>query len=141
MGNWNDEILRLTKMAARKDIYVSSSVENAEAATEITLALGATNASRLVYLQHMHLVRTDGIAATWAPRLGTAAGFTDDDINDELAVASAAVGTPINQVYATGDGLPMYTDASGNLYLHLGFNAGSDNDANYHFVFARFDDR
>ena len=86
-------------------------------------------------LVSFHYVRSGGSAATYQPRLGQAASFTDGDINERMLFSSTAVGTATNDVFSVP--IPCWTDTSGKLYFRPGFNTGSDNDGNYEFVFFR----
>tara|TARA_R100000963_G_C4578427_1_gene60456 strand:- start:134 stop:526 length:393 start_codon:yes stop_codon:yes gene_type:complete len=86
-------------------------------------------------LVSFHYVRSDGTAANYAPSLGQAASF-GSGINKRLGYSATAVGTPINDVFATP--IPCLTDSSGRLYFTPGFvGVSTDNDGDYEFWFQK----
>ena len=86
-------------------------------------------------LVSFHYVRSGGSAATYTPRLGQAASFTDGDINERMVFGSTLVADATNDVFSVP--IPCWTDSAGKLYFRPGFNTGSDNDGDYEFVFFR----
>jgi len=86
-------------------------------------------------LVSFHYVRSGGSAATYTPRLGQAAAFSNGDINERMVFGSTNVGTATNDVFSVP--IPCWTDSAGKLYFRPGFNTGADNDGDYEFVFFR----
>lgn len=104
--------------------------------TTLQLPLRTTGALAGAWvLVSFHYVRTDGAGANYQPRLGQSATFTNTDINERMAYSSTAVGTAINDIFAVP--IPMFPDTLGRLYFRPGFDAGSDNDGEYEFIFIR----
>tara|TARA_R100000700_G_scaffold37183_1_gene47126 strand:- start:246 stop:656 length:411 start_codon:yes stop_codon:yes gene_type:complete len=97
---------------------------------------GGAFKSSIWLLVSFHYVRTDGTATDYIPRLGQAAGWSDNDINERATYSSTAVGTPINDVYAQP--IPCLVDSNGRLYFRPGFvGASTDNDGAYEFWFKK----
>ncbi|QDP58793.1 MAG: hypothetical protein Unbinned80contig1000_2 [Prokaryotic dsDNA virus sp.] len=90
---------------------------------------------RYWHLEAFHIVRTGGTASNWAPRLGNAAGFAADSISELMAYDSAAVTTPINDMWSY-PGLPTWSDSAFKLYFVPAFDAGSDNDGHVDLIFS-----
>ena len=105
------------------------------AAQETTIELPSGLGKRYWHLEAFHIVRTGGSGANWAPRIGNASGFAADSINELMGYDSAAVGTPINDMW-TYPGLPMWSDSEFKLYLVPAFDAGVDNDAEVDLIFS-----
>ena len=99
------------------------------AATEDTLqlphkGLGSAGGWELVSYT---LVRTGGGGATYQPRVGESAGWTDGDIDERLTCAVTPVGTKTHEVFAQP--IPCYPDANNRLYHRAGWDAGVNNAA------------
>ena len=86
-----------------------------------------------VWILSFHIVRSAGASATWIPVLGQTSGFTSGDIDTRMLYTSAAVGTPINDVFVQP--IPCMTDANGRLYFNPVWSAGAGNAAAYEFWF------
>ena len=114
-------------------LFVTGTHLNVGASEETTLSLA--DKSEVFVLVGFHYVRSGGSAATYTPRLGQIAGWTDADIRERMTYGSTAVATPTNEVFLSP--IPCKTDASGNLYFRPGFNTGADNDGNFEFIFAK----
>jgi hypothetical protein len=114
-------------------LYVTAAHLNVGTAEETTLILA--DKSEVFVLVSFHYVRSGGTAATYTPRLGQAASWTNDDINERMTYASTAVAVATNEVFTSP--IPCKTDSNGYLYFRPGFNAGADNDGNFEFVFAK----
>lgn len=87
------------------------------------------------HLEAFHIVRTGGSGSNWAPRLGNATGFAADSINELMAYDSAAVTTPINDMW-TYPGLPTWADSAFKLYFVPAFDSGNDNDGHVDLIFS-----
>lgn len=111
-------------------IRITGTHTNVGTSEETTLQTGASTAETWL-LVAFHYVRSGGSASNYQPRIGQAASFSAGDINERVAYASTAVGTAINDVYATP--IPMRSDSDGKLYFKPGFDSGSDNDGDYEF--------
>jgi hypothetical protein len=125
-------------MASAEPLYirVSGTHTGATTNTETTLQLPQRSTGQggdIWILRSFHYVRSGGAAANYRPRLGQAAGWTDDDINERMTYASTAVGTPISDVFTAS--IPCKSDSNGRLYFRPGFDGGSDNAGAYEFYF------
>ena len=85
-------------------------------------------------LVSFHIVRTDGAASNWAPRLGDTSGFAADSGSEKFGYSSAAVTIAINDYWAY-PGIPCYLGTDYKLYFVPAFDAGSDNDATVELIF------
>ena len=101
--------------------------------TTLQLPTPAGSGAGIWLLKAFHYVRSGGSAATYIPRLGQSAAWTDSDINERMTYSSTAVATSINDVFAAD--IPCKSDSNGRLYFRPGFNTGSDNDGAYEFFF------
>jgi hypothetical protein len=121
----------------RKQRQLSVQVTYTDVGTsqETTIQLPSGLGKKYWHLESFHAVRTGGSAASWAPRLGNATGFASDSINELMGYDSDAVGTAINDMWAY-PGLPMWSDSAYKLYFAPAFNAGSDNDGSFEFIFS-----
>ena len=117
------------------DIYfrVRGIHTNVGTSEETTIQLPTKRGNQIVLLVAFHYVRTGGTAATYTPRLGQKAAFTNGDIDERIAYSATAVGTATNDVFSAP--IPSRTDSNGRLYFRPGFNTGSDNDGVYEFWF------
>ena len=125
-------------MARAEPLYtrISGTHSGVGASEETTLQLPQRTTGQggaIWILRSFHYVRSDGSAATYTPRLGQAASWTDSDINERMTYSSTAVATAISDVFAAS--IPCKTDSNGRLYFRPGFNTGSDNDGAYEFYF------
>ena len=119
--------------ADRTFYRVSGTHTNVTSSEETTLQLPTPGGGAGVWLLHsFHYVQSDGTAA-YTPRLGQAAGWTNDDINERMTYSSTAYGVDISDVFATT--IPTKTDSAGKLYFRPGYASGSDNDGAYEFFF------
>ena len=125
-------------MATDSPLYVrvagthSSATTNEE--TTLQLPQRITGQGGAIWiLRSFHYVRSGGSASNYRPRLGQAASWTNDDINERMTYASTAVGTPISDVFTAT--IPCKTDSNGRLYFRPGFDGGSDNAGSYEFFF------
>ena len=89
--------------------------------------------SQVWLLVSFHYVRASGDGANYQPKLGQVAGFSGIDIR--MSYASTAVGTVINDVFATP--IPCLADSDGRLYFTPTFDGGSNNNGSYEFWFKK----
>ena len=114
---------------------ISGTHTNVGANEETILQLPAPGGSGggLWLLKSFHYVRSGGTAATYTPRLGQSAAWTDDDIDERMTYSVTNVGTSINEVFDAD--IPCKSDSSSRLFFRPGFNTGADNDGAYEFFF------
>tara|TARA_R110000824_G_scaffold10774_1_gene47190 strand:- start:579 stop:965 length:387 start_codon:yes stop_codon:yes gene_type:complete len=116
-------------------LRITGTHTDAGTSEETDLQLPVTDSATMWLLVSFHYVRSDGSASNYTPRIGQTAAWTSGDINERLAYSSTAVGTAINDVFATS--IPCSVAADGKLYFRPGFDSGSDNDGNYEFWFQK----
>ena len=102
---------------------------------ETTLQLPSDKAE-VWLLVSFHYVRSGGTASNYAPLLGQSATWSAGGIDERLTYASTAVGTAINDVFATP--VPLKCDANGRVYFRPGFvGVSTDNSGAYEFWFQK----
>ena len=127
---YSSQGLKGGKTFFRVQITYTNGEDDEETTIQFPTALG----KYLWSLVSFHMVRTDGTAATWAPRLGDTAGFAADSGSEKVSYDSAAVGTAINDYWAS-PGVPCYLGTDYKLYFVPAFNTGTDNDATVELIF------
>ena len=90
----------------------------------ITLQMPTTGTHWQLVSCQLH--RTGGAAATWAPRFGQTAAFTDNGPDDRLGLTGQAFSTAYRKVFCSP--VLMKPDGTNKLYFKPGLDAGSDND-------------
>ena len=118
----------------RRYLYrATGSVTSGATATVTTIQL-PIEAQKPVWILGFHLVQTAGTASNWIPSVGQTSGYTIGDISTRVQYASAAVSTPINDVFT--EPIPCMTDADGRLYLKIGWvGVSTNNEASFEFWF------
>lgn len=104
--------------------YESGALTDLGTSHSITISVTPGRQSRIM-ITSFFAERTDGSATTWAPLVRR----SSSDSREAFSYAAAAVGTTINDSFDPP--VPLQTDASGNIYFASGFDAGSDNDAEF----------
>ena len=113
---------------------VTGTHTNVGTAEETTLQL-PSDKTEVWLLVSFHYVRSGGTGANYTPLLGQVATWAAGGIDERLTYAATAVGTAINDVFATP--VPLKCDADGRVYFRPGFDAGADNDGDYEFWFQK----
>jgi hypothetical protein len=104
-----------------------SSGANIASGTDITLQIGDARRIKLK-LQRVKVRRLAGSAANFTPRVFSASGASNADIDQEFQGAATAVGSLFD---STDINAYCYTDTNGRLYLRPGPDAGADNQFAY----------
>lgn len=116
---------------------VRGSVTAQDSSSEVTVQLPTY--ATMWWLVTVRFFRTSGTASTYQFRLGETSGFTAGSIDERLAVKSRAVAKPIDDVLlgSPGVGVPLQVDASSRIYFRPGWNAGTDNAADWDLWFVQ----
>lgn len=111
--------------------YVRITPTDLDSSAVVTVQMPTT--TRQWRLLSMQAHRTDGAAATWAPRLGQTSAFIDDGPDDRLALTSQAFSAPYRKVFCQP--IPFKADSAGRVYFRPKLDAGTDNDLDLQFWF------
>ena len=93
------------------------------------------DAGSLWALVRAHVKQYAGNAENLTMRLGHAAAFAEDSINEDIVWLESAVLTPINDIPVVP--IPVALGTDGKLWLRFGWDNGTDNEADYEFFFQR----
>lgn len=118
---------------AQRVIRTFGETRTSVAITETRTCKVADSQAKILVLA-LRVRRASGTGANWQPRVGNVAAFTNDTFDEKITEDSAVVTTRINKAYANG-GVPIRTDATGNVYFKPCFDAGSDNAYQYEFEY------
>tara|TARA_R110000868_G_scaffold73582_1_gene213312 strand:- start:138 stop:524 length:387 start_codon:yes stop_codon:yes gene_type:complete len=99
------------------------------ASTETTIALGTSQVK--FRLRRVKVKRVAGTAANLTPYIVNLTGATSTSVNKVWLGAATGVATLIDVNPSAPADAVDFTDASGNVYLVGGWDAGADNTASY----------
>lgn len=118
-----------TQYGSRTRLTVTGSVTNYAAGTRLAIETGGE--TTLVQVHRVKLKRSAGTASSFTPRIYSTVGGGIGTVAQQFAGSSTAV-ADLFDVACTG--VLFDTDATGNLYLEPGPNAGADNAFDYEVV-------
>lgn len=110
--------------------FASGTLTNYGSGTRLTIDVGGGVAT--VNVLRIKLDHTGGTAATFTPRLYSAAAGVAGSVDMEFEGTATAVATLFD---VAASGVVFQTDTSGQFYLEPGPNAGADNNFAYDVVY------
>ena len=111
--------------------YIAGTHTAIDSTGEITLQLPLT--TRQWNLAAFSYIQDSGTANRIEVRLGQAAAFADDGVDERVHIQQQNSNTKVDIVFQYP--VPFYVDADGRAYLRPGYNAGADNVGSYRFWF------
>ena len=118
-----------TQFGSRTRLTITGSVTNYGGATR--LAVDTIGGTGMVEVKRLKIQRTAGTAASFTPRIYSTALGGLGTVAQQFAGSSTVIADLFDVACS---GVLFDTDATGKFYLEFGFNAGSDNAADYELI-------
>lgn len=116
---------------------VRGSVSAQSSASEVAITL--PDYSKRWFVVAIRFYPTSGAALTYSFSLGETAGYSSNSIDERIRIKTRDFSKPLDEVMAgtPSVGVPLEVDNFGNLYFRAGWDAGSDNEAEYDIWFVQ----
>jgi hypothetical protein len=118
-----------TQFGSRTRLTITGSVTGYGSGTR--LAVDTIVGTGLVEVKRLKIQRTAGTAASFTPRIYSTALGGLGTVAQQFAGSSTVIADLFDVACS---GVLFDTDATGKLYVEFGFNAGSDNAADYELI-------
>lgn len=116
---------------------VQGSVTGQDSSAEVTITL--PNYAKYWWIVGVRFYRTSGSATTMQFSLGEVQNYVSGSIRERILVKQRNVSNPVDNLLLgnPGLGLPLETDSNNQLYFRAGWDAGTDNNADYDLWFVQ----